>query len=222
VARAGKFEDVKFYQIARIDAGKGRVLAKLTDGTPLLVERPMGKGRLLVFASTFDNIANDLPLHASFVPFIEQSALYLSGGEAAPAQYVVDSFVDLKGGGEVAGPDGKRALSLADAAKTPAVRLSREGFWEVNRPNGYRELIAVHADRRESELEAVPKDTLALWQSTGKAGPAGSASESSERPYGVWWYVLLVLLAAAVVESIFAGRYLSPEQSEPIARKKAA
>ena len=77
---------------------------------------------MLIFASTFDNLANDLPLHASFVPFVEQSAHYLSGVEPAPAQYVVDSFVDLKGGGEVTGPDGKRALSLADAAKTPAVR----------------------------------------------------------------------------------------------------
>ena len=62
---------------------------------------------MLMFASTFDNIANDLPLHASFVPFVEQSALYLSGGESAPAQYVVDSFVDLKGGGEIIGPDGQ-------------------------------------------------------------------------------------------------------------------
>ena len=80
VARAGKFDDVKFYQVVRIDAGKDRVLAKLTDGTPLLVEKKIGAGRLLIFASTFDNIANDLPLHASFVPFVEQSALYLSGG----------------------------------------------------------------------------------------------------------------------------------------------
>ncbi len=112
VARAGKFDDVKFYQIARVDPGKNRVVAKLTDGTPLLVERTVGQGRMLIFASTFDNIANDLPLHASFVPFVEQSALYLSGGESAPAQYEVDSFVDLKGGGEIIGPDGQRALSL--------------------------------------------------------------------------------------------------------------
>ena len=101
VARAGKFDDVKFYQVVRIDAGKDRVLAKLTDGTPLLVEKKIGAGRLLIFASPFDNIANDLPLHASFVPFVEQSALYLSGAESSPAQYSVDSFVDLKNGGEI-------------------------------------------------------------------------------------------------------------------------
>lgn len=227
VAHAGKFEDVKFYQAVRLetgknDAGKNRVLARFTDGSPLLVERAVGRGKLLIFASAFDNIANDLPLHASFVPFIEQSALYLSGAESAPSQYPVDSFVDLKGGGEVIGPDGQRALSLTEAAKTPAFRLRREGFWEIRRPNGRHELIAVHADRRESELAAVPKDTLTLWQSTGKPEVTAGGEQSNERPYGLWWYVLVVLLAMAVVESLFASRYLKPDSSLPVVQKQAA
>jgi hypothetical protein len=221
VARVSKFDDVKFYQVVRIDPAKSKVVAKFTDGSPLLVDKEIGRGRLLILASTFDNIANDLPLHASFVPFIEQSALYLSGGESAPAQYPVDSFVDLKGG-EIIGPDGKRALSLAEAGKTPSFKLYKEGFWEVRRPNGQHELIAAHADRRESELETAPKETLALWQSTGKAGPESGPGEAGEKPYSMWWYVLIALLVAAVAESIFAGKYLNAEQAEPIARKQAA
>jgi hypothetical protein len=222
VARAGKFEDVKFYQVVRLDAGKSRVLAKLTDGTPLLVEQKVGNGRLLVFASTFDNIANDLPLHASFVPFVEQSALYLSGGENVPAQYAVDSFVDLKGGGEIMDPDGKRALSLSEAAKTPAFRLTRAGFWDVRRANGAPELIAVHTDRRESDLTPVAADTLALWQSTGKADPTAAAGPAGEKPVSIWWYFLLALLGMAVVESIFAGKYVDPEERQPLAARKQA
>ena len=127
VARVSKFDDVKFYQVVRIDPAKSKVVAKFTDGSPLLVEKNVGAVVVLILASTFDNIANDLPLHASFVPFVEQSALYLSGGESAPAQYPVDSFVDLKGG-EIFGPDGKRALSLAEAGKTPAFKLAKEGL----------------------------------------------------------------------------------------------
>jgi hypothetical protein len=34
--------------------------------------------------------------------------------------------------------------------------------------------------------------------------------------------VLLALLVVAVVESIFAGKYMNPEQEQPIARKQAA
>ena len=101
VARVSKFDDVKFYQIVRIDPAKSKVVAKFTDGTPLLLEKNVGSGRVLILASTFDNIANDLPLHASFVPFVEQSALYLERRRVSPGPISVDSFVDLKGGGDL-------------------------------------------------------------------------------------------------------------------------
>ena len=133
---------------------------------------------------------------------VEQSALYLSGGESTPAfNILLDSFVDLKGGEEIFGPDGKRALSLARGGEEPAFKLAKEGFWEVRRPNGQHELIAVHADRRESELETVPKETLALWQSTGKAGPEGwscceAGREALQHARG--GMRLLLLLVAAV------------------------
>ena len=52
--------------------------ARLGDQTPLLLDQQLGEGHVLVFASTFDNIANDFPLHSSFVPFVEQTARYLA------------------------------------------------------------------------------------------------------------------------------------------------
>lgn len=231
IARAGALENVRFYQTVRFDPGKSRVLAKLADGSPLLVERRLGEGKVLIFASTLDNVANDLPLHASFIPFMEQSAQYLSGTESAPARYVVDSFVELRAardsgtGVDVLDPDGKRALSLKEAATAQAYRLTREGFYELRRANGRNELIAVHADRRESDLDVVPAETLALWQGTGTTGggPASGATDAGPKPYSLWWYFALILLGVAVLESFFASRYLSTEQ-EPLAipRKMAA
>ncbi len=66
-----QFSGVKFYQAIRVTPSKSRVLARLNDQTPLVLERQMGEGKVLVFTSTFDNEANDLPLHASWVPFVE-------------------------------------------------------------------------------------------------------------------------------------------------------
>jgi hypothetical protein len=65
---------VKFYHVVRVDPGASTVSARLADGTPLLMEKKLGEGRVMVFASTLDNISNDFPLHPSFVPFIEQLA----------------------------------------------------------------------------------------------------------------------------------------------------
>ena len=75
-----RFDGVKFYQAIKVTPAKSKVLARLNDGTPLVLERQIGEGKVLVFASTFDKLANDLPLHAAWVPFVQQSAAYLGGG----------------------------------------------------------------------------------------------------------------------------------------------
>jgi hypothetical protein len=229
MSRLQKFEGIKFYQVVRTEAKNARVLARLTDGTPLAAEKKIGAGKVIMFASTLDNISNDLPLHAIFVPFIEQTAVYLSGFDPAPATYVVDSFLELRSGRdagsavEVIGPGGDRALSLKEAANAQAYRLTREGFYEVRRGNSRNELIAVHADRRESDLDVVPTETLALWQSAGGAsGPAGAAGEAGEKPYSLWWYFALALLVASIAESLFASRYLAAAEERPVIRKQAA
>ena len=49
-------------QAIRIAPGNSRVVAKLTDQTPLLMDQQTGEGHVMVFASTFDNVANDFPL----------------------------------------------------------------------------------------------------------------------------------------------------------------
>ena len=66
----------------RVNPTKSCVLAKMNDQTPLLMERNIGEGKVMAFATTFDNVSNDLPLHASWVPFVTQTALYLGGGGA--------------------------------------------------------------------------------------------------------------------------------------------
>ena len=88
-----RFNGVKFYQAIHVGTAKSRVLAKLNDGTPLVLERAIGEGKVLAFTSTFDNVLNDLPIHASWVPFVAQSALYLGGGGAEQPVNLAGRFV---------------------------------------------------------------------------------------------------------------------------------
>ena len=53
-----------------MDERGSRVAVRLQDGTPLLLEKPLGEGRVMLFASGFDNLTNDLPLHPVFVAFV--------------------------------------------------------------------------------------------------------------------------------------------------------
>jgi hypothetical protein len=220
VHNANKLEAVQFYQVVKVDPGTSHVIARLTDQTPLLLEKQIGEGRVFTFASTFDNVSNDFPLHTSFLPFIEQSARYLSSEQDRAANVEAGSYVDLRTAKdqgiavEVIDPAGKRPLSLKEATTAQTLEVTREGFYEIHRANGRQELVAVHANRRESDLTPIPDETLELWRNTGKAvSTEGTpAADGSARPWSLWRYALALVLIAALLESLIASRYLTMEQ----------
>ncbi len=217
LAGVGRFENVQFLETARLTPkANSRVIAKLADGSPLLVEQLMGEGRMLIFASTLDNSTNDFPLHASFLPFVVQTGHYLAGTEETAASVVAGTPVSLRHtqdnrtAADVIGPDGKHELSLNEATKALSFDLAQSGFYEVQRADGHRLLMAVHADRRESDLTTVPEETLALWRNTGNtaAEVQPGAVEHQMRPWSLWRFALMLVLSAALIESVFASRYL--------------
>jgi hypothetical protein len=225
------FAGVRFYQTMRVDESNARVLARLSDRTPLVLDKKVGEGRAIIFASTFDNVSNDLPLHAAFIPFLEQTAHYLEGGEARRSSTAVASYMDLRtahdrgAAAEVLDPDGKRALGLSESVKAKTFQFDREGFFDVRPANGRRQLVAVNADRRESDLTPVPDETLALWQGTpsGKPGVNNGNLGGEETPQSFWKYLLAALLAVAVAESVVANRFTAAATDEKReVRKQAA
>jgi hypothetical protein len=229
---AAGWDDAKFYYASVVDPGRSRVVARLADGTPLLLDKQIDQGHLLLFTSGFDNVTNDLPLHPAFVPFVDQSARYLSSVEQLSGARVVDSFVPLRSvtnesSGktasqsatvEVIGPDGRRPLSLQEEATAQSFKLTHAGFYQIHFANGRDALIAVNPDRRESGLELIPEDVLRLWSGSAGTDAAATqgagATEGRKAAYGLWWWIMLVILIAAVAESVVASRYLGTQREE--------
>lgn len=229
LAQTGPLEAVKFYQTLRVDTGDARVAARLNDGSPLLYEKRVGEGRVVVLTSTLDNISNDFPLHASFVPFVEGIARYLEGGEARSNVATVGSYIELRTAkdqavaAEVIGPDGQRALDLKQAASAPIYQVDRAGFYDVRPANGRRQLVAVNIDRRESDLTQIPEETLALWRGGSlRPNPSPAAGNHGPELYPLWKYLLIALFAVSVAESVVANRFTlaSREAPPPAARSE--
>jgi hypothetical protein len=219
----GALQNVQFYATGRMNVPAGaRVLAKLADNEPLLVEQTLGEGRVLTFASTFDGISNDFPLHKSFLPFVAQTGRYLTGLDDSLENVTAGSPVQLRRSREsgaavdVIGPDGKHELSLRQAASAQYFSPDREGFYEVHRANGQRMLMAVHTDRRESDLTPVPAETLALWHNTGAAKPVTTqgGEERQVHPQTFWQFLVILVIGIAITESIFGSRYLREERAQ--------
>jgi hypothetical protein len=228
VDKTGNWSGVRFFYAARVDATNARVVARLTDQTPVLLDKKIGEGRVLLLASGLDNLTNDFPLHPAFVPFVEKTAQYLSGSERRGGARVVDSFLDLRTtqgqhaatglGVEVIDPDGRRPLSLTDAATAQSFRLTEAGFYQIRLANGRQDVVGVNPDRRASDLDVLPAEVQALW--TGReqvphtVSAAGSPAADEKKPVSLWWYVMVLALAAAFAESWLASRYLRVQPSE--------
>jgi len=219
ILKSSRWEDVKFYRAVRVQPMGARVAARLGSQLPLLLDTRVGGGRVLVFASTFDNVDNDLPLHAAWVPFVEQTARYLGRMDDDPASVPVGAFAELRESREtgaavdVVDPTGARALSLEEAATAQNIQLTMAGFYEIRRPNGTGELVAVNSDRRESDLTPAPPETLELWQNTAKGNATGGgATAETPNTLSLWWYVMLAVLALVVAESLLGNRHLSVDK----------
>jgi hypothetical protein len=222
----GGWAEAKFFYAASLDPGQARVAARLSDGTPLLLDKQSGEGHVLLFTSGLENLTNNLPLQPVFVAFIDKAARYLSGHELLDASQLVDSFVQLRSAaapaGEVASvevidPDGRRPLSLSEARTVQTFRLHRAGFYQVRFANGRDAVIAVNPDRRESDLQPIPQDLQQLW-SGNNAGSAPAQKMALDdvkyRRVNLCWYVMLLALVVALAETALASRYMGTQREE--------
>jgi len=223
----GGWATVKVFYAAVLNPGPERVAAQLADGTPLLLEKQLGEGRVLLLASGLENLTNDLPLHPVFVAFVDRAAHYLSGADQLSGSKLVDSYVQLRSTAtpvgaamnvEVIGPDGQRALSLSEARMAQSVRLERAGFYQIRFVNGRDAVIGVNPDRRESDLQPLAADVQQLWsESSGTTSfeTAGALPIAAKyRLVSLWWYVMVLALVVALAETVFASGYMSAPREE--------
>ena len=223
----GGWAEVKVFYAAVVNPGQARVAARLSDGTPLLLDRQLGEGHLLLLTSGLENLTNDLPLHPVFVAFVDHTAQYLSGKARLSGSMLVDSFVQLRAsaepvgaitGVEVIDPDGRRPLSLSEARTAQTFRLQRAGFYQIHFANGQDAVIGVNPDRRESDLQPLPEDVQQLWSgnSNGQNQPApvSAPADVKYRPVSLWWWVMLLALVAAVAETALASGYMGTQREE--------
>jgi hypothetical protein len=102
-----------------------RVLARLDDGEPLLVERSVGRGRTLLLGTSVHVNWSNLPLRPIFLPLITQLTLGLANVEQARSSLIAGQPIVLPlpqsaAGVELVPPSGEmlRLKTETDAGKT--------------------------------------------------------------------------------------------------------
>jgi hypothetical protein len=171
---------VRFERTWRVRPDGWDVAARFTDGTPALVERRLGEGRIVLFASDLDRGWNDFPLYPSFVPFALEAVRYVAGERDLAREYVA--------GGRV-----------------PAGVEPRPGVYRAQSDN---RVVAVNVDPRESGSARLRPDEFEGMIDRVSVAPGALAdvrARQIEARQSYWQYGLLLMLGALVVES-FVGR----------------
>ena len=220
--RSGDFSSARFYSYRALTAAKdATVLARFDTGEPALVERVAGRGRAIVFASTFDLSWNDLALKPVFLPFIHQLGRHLSGFKEQPAWLTVGQVLDvtaaeIAAGATTAGaassqtsrtvlaPSGQRrdltppAAPAGAAPASTAVELAEQGFYEIRvagRDAGPGIVAAANVNLAESNLERMdPKELLTAISGDRSSGPGGGQDvlpDEAQELAQRFWWYLL-------------------------------
>jgi hypothetical protein len=220
---AGDWHSVRFFRQRAVQVpDDDKVLIAYEDGAPLLIERTIGAGHILVLTAPVEREWNDLAIHPLFVHFIAEAARYLVRGDASAASTTVGSVVltglTAAGGGQIFDPQGERVLGLAQTAAADRLIPDQTGFYEIRGNEGVR-WVAVNVDARESDLTPLPASFVQRWramqvrQAVATNVAAVTAADAKPRSLGpaVLWLAAALLLA----ELLLANRYLAIRRETP-------
>jgi len=163
---------------------QSRVILRLTDGSPILVEKEYGRGKVILFASSADRAWNDLCIRPTFLPLFQQTVQYLAGALFAgdPGSMTAGQGIRIpcppgKAGAVVLHPQGKaEALPAVQDRGLSTVRLADTGWpgfyylrWVERLPEGAPavfapaeadQVLVINLDLRESDLAKISDNEL--------------------------------------------------------------
>lgn len=230
--RSGDFSTARFYRYRALTPQPGSTVgARFDDDSPALVERTVGSGKLVIWASTLDSWWTNLPLQPVFLPFVHQLGKHVGRYADPRASFVAGDVLDLSRHGELTAPflargtdsttelllespSGARARVTATGPDHLAT-LREQGFYELrgaDTPAGSGRPIAVNVDPTESDLSHLdPQDVVAAVTSVdGQRTPNSDFNtvtpQTQEQRQKVWWYLLLLAVILMAVETTLSNR----------------
>jgi hypothetical protein len=205
-------------------AASDRILITLNDDAPLLIERKIGAGRVLMLTSPLAREWNDLATHPVFVQFMADTASYMTDAEASTSSAQVGGVLmtglNARQGGQIFDPKGQRVLALGDTSVPDRIVPEHSGFYEI-RTAGASRWIAVNTDPRESDLARMSAVALQRWQSLQKPFAPNTSSPDTHRSaqdanrISIGYACLLVCLVLLLAEMMAANHFLAVRREVP-------
>jgi hypothetical protein len=228
--RFSDFTKLHFWKHRRIDAAAlpdCRVLARFDDGDPAIGEVPLGRGRLVFFASGWGRDDSQLAVWSKFVPLMNALLEYGSGPLGQAAQYLVGEPVPLETlfGARttvtaVRLPDGTEqpipaGTTVFDAADVPGIYTFTAAAGDGTQSEVRVAVNLAPAESRTSPLtaEALESAGVRFLQSDSPSALQAAAERERqlqnhelENRQKLWRWLIVAAIAVLVLETLVAGR----------------
>jgi len=222
--RSGDFSAARFYGYRATVQPAGQVLARFDDGTPALLERRVGSGRVVLWTSTLDLEWNDMPVKPVFLPFVHTLTKYLADYAEAPASLTVGQVIPAprravgrgastsRGGTVAVAPSGAR---VSVESEDGALELGEQGFYDVRTQGAGADaatVLASNVDLTESDLTPMdPRELVAAVAGRPSGAPAGigearPSDDAQAQAQRLWWYFLVAGGLLLAGETLLANR----------------
>jgi len=221
----GSAEFTRYYRLTpRPDDRSVRVMARFTDGSPAMVEKQFGLGRLILVASGATTEWNTLPVKPAFLPLVHQLVAHLaSSADGTRNGTVGESLVKPIPLAEA----GRKSVILdpggAETAVKPLVddrgatitleAPQKAGFYRLRVDQGTQDLFAVNRDVTESDLRSLGRDALRKvltgfdWSWIGLNEDLVGALTRARQGVELWRHLLIAALLLMVVETMLAQAF---------------
>lgn len=204
------------------DSQLSRVLARFEDGRPAILERQVGVGGgiSMMLASCTDLGWSNLPLRATFLPYLHQTVRYLAVRSEKKTAYQVGQMLAVGDGYQIKDPSGKvlDQDGRDNQNHGQGVVAQVPGFYAVTDGAGAEKFCyAVNTTPNEAEVATVSvEEVRAAAQGTRSESDAEIASqkgadkkaglEQADQRQGIWWYLVLAAGVMLFVELFLANR----------------
>ena len=243
--QGGGFVEARFARWWSVDPAGGeepaRVIARLTNGHPLLITGRLGKGQVAAWTSSLDADWNTLPARPDYVSFLHELLFRLAGGHSArnvdvgePLLLAVGPDFDFAehafyGPGDTRFDVARTGDEARPVAQLGDTRLPGRYTLRARQPAGRQvqppQHFVVNSNRRESELDPLDPDARQGLSEGDRLNFITGLSELNEAarrdaPRTELWHIVLFLFLGLLVSEVILTRRMvrGGYQQEPSSR----
>lgn len=190
------------------------VLMQFDNTDPALVERDVGEGRVLIFASSLDLEWNNLALQGLFLPFVHETLRHLVQPDVKQRAYQIGDRIDFDPAGQAAGISATNSdgQAIAFSGDNYVFAADKPGLLTVEE-DGVRSNYAINILPQESNFTRLAPATLYDEIINPDTSPIRSREvqtaqlmEELERPQRLWWWILALVMLLLLAEATIANR----------------